>query len=67
MPYKTLLACLLLTCTLATQAAAPKPQQAAVATAHPAATVAGLETLAHGGNAFDAAVAIAAALAVAEP
>ncbi|WP_278958848.1 gamma-glutamyltransferase [Aquipseudomonas alcaligenes] len=67
MPYKTLLACLLLTCTLAAQAAAPKPQQAAVATAHPAATVAGLETLAHGGNAFDAAVAIAAALAVAEP
>ena len=49
MPYKTLLACLLLTCTLAAQAAAPKPQQAAVATAHPAATVAGLETLAAGG------------------
>ncbi|WJN59891.1 gamma-glutamyltransferase [Pseudomonas sp. SO81] len=64
---KHLLAGLLLACTLATQAAPAKPQQAAVATAHPAATVAGLETLAQGGNAFDAAVAIAAALAVAEP
>ena len=51
MPHKTLLACLLLTCALAAQAAPPKPQQAAVATAHPAATVAGLETLAGGGNA----------------